>query len=193
MLRWTERAAADLMAIGEHIAADDPTAARAWVEKLRQRAANASKMRRTGRVVPEIARDDVREVFQRTYRIVYRGSHRPRPPRREPWVASRRAPLRAVPAGPGAPALRASRGAPRAARRWPRGSRHRRAHGVRRAPPSGQARPRPRLNTRVRGQRGDLLLSRSIHPSRRTRGECPARGWSEARRASQHSPLVHRR
>ena len=29
-------------------------------------------MPRTGRVVPEIAHDDVREVFQRTYRIVYR-------------------------------------------------------------------------------------------------------------------------
>ena len=29
-------------------------------------------MPRMGRVVPEIARDDVREVFQRTYRIVYR-------------------------------------------------------------------------------------------------------------------------
>lgn len=72
MLRWTERAAADLMAIGEYIAADNPTAARAWLEKLRQRAVNASKMPRTGRVVPEIARDDVREVSQRTYRIVYR-------------------------------------------------------------------------------------------------------------------------
>ncbi len=72
MLRWTRRAAADLMAIGEYIAADDPAAARVWVEKLRQRAVRASKLPRAGRVVPEIARDDVREVFQRTYRIVYR-------------------------------------------------------------------------------------------------------------------------
>lgn len=72
MLRWTERAANDLIAIGEYIAADNPTAARAWVEKLRQRAVKASKMPRTGRVVPEIARDDVREVLQRNYRIVYR-------------------------------------------------------------------------------------------------------------------------
>ena len=72
MLRWTERAANDLIAIGAYIAADDPTVARAWVENLRQHAVKASKMPRTGRVVPEIARDDVREVFQRTYRIVYR-------------------------------------------------------------------------------------------------------------------------
>ena len=72
MLRWTERAANDLISIGEHIAADNPTAARTWVEKIRQRAARASSMPRAGRVVPEVARDDVREVFQRTYRIVYR-------------------------------------------------------------------------------------------------------------------------
>ena len=72
MLRWTERAANDLISIGEYIAADNPTAARAWVEKLRQRAVKASKMPRAGRGVPEIARDDVREVFERTYRIVYR-------------------------------------------------------------------------------------------------------------------------
>lgn len=72
MLRWTERAASDLVGIGEYIAADDPAAARAWVEKIRERAVRASKMPRTGRVVPEVARDDVREVFQRTYRIVYR-------------------------------------------------------------------------------------------------------------------------
>ncbi len=72
MLRWTERAAADLIAIGGYIAADDPAAARAWVEKLRQRAAKAAKLSRAGRVVPEIGRADVREVLLRTYRIVYR-------------------------------------------------------------------------------------------------------------------------
>lgn len=71
-LRWTERAANDLLAIGDYIAADKPAAARSWVEKLRQRAVKASRMPRTGRVVPEIGRDDVREVFLRTYRIVYR-------------------------------------------------------------------------------------------------------------------------
>ena len=72
MLRWTERAAADLVAIGDYIAADNRAAARSWVEKLRQCAAKASKLPRIGRVVPEIGRDDVREVFQRTYRIIYR-------------------------------------------------------------------------------------------------------------------------
>ena len=65
MLRWTERAVTDLLAIGDHITADNPAAARAWVETLRQRAAKASRAPGSGRVVPEIGRDDVREVFQR--------------------------------------------------------------------------------------------------------------------------------
>ncbi|MCL2779249.1 MAG: type II toxin-antitoxin system RelE/ParE family toxin [Polyangiaceae bacterium] len=72
MLRWTERAAEDLLAIGDYIAADNPAAARSWVEKLRQRAVKVSKVPRAGRVVPEIGRDDIRETFLRTYRIVYR-------------------------------------------------------------------------------------------------------------------------
>lgn len=72
MARWTERAVADLLAIGAYIAQDDPGAARAWVERLRQRAVRATKLPNAGRVVPEIARRDVREVLVRSYRIVYR-------------------------------------------------------------------------------------------------------------------------
>ena len=72
MIRWTERAVADLMAIGDYIAADKPEAARAWVERIRERAAVAAEAPRAGRVVPELGRDDVRETFLRSYRIVYR-------------------------------------------------------------------------------------------------------------------------
>ena len=72
MLRWTERAVADLFAIGDYIALDDPGAARSWVERLRKRAEKAAVLPSAARVVPEIGRSDVREVFVRTYRIVYR-------------------------------------------------------------------------------------------------------------------------
>jgi plasmid stabilization system protein ParE len=70
--RWTARAVADLLAIGDYIAAHNPSAARSWVERLRKRATDAARTPRGGRVVPELGRDDVREVFVRTYRIVYR-------------------------------------------------------------------------------------------------------------------------
>ncbi len=72
MVRWTERSIADLLAIGDYIALDNPGGARSWVERLRQRAARAAARPNAGRVVPEIGRSDVREVLVRTYRIVYR-------------------------------------------------------------------------------------------------------------------------
>ncbi len=72
MIRWTERALADLIAIGEYIAADKPDAARRWVERLRHQASVAAELPLAGRRVPEIERDDVRETFLRSYRIVYR-------------------------------------------------------------------------------------------------------------------------
>lgn len=72
MLRWTERSIADLFAIGDYITLDDAAAARSWVERLRRRALDASHVPNAGRVVPEIGRTDVREVFLGAYRIVYR-------------------------------------------------------------------------------------------------------------------------
>ena len=71
-LRWTDRARRDLLAISRYIAQDDPLTARRWVERLRERARQAAGRPRAGRVVPELQRDDIREVFLRTYRIVYR-------------------------------------------------------------------------------------------------------------------------
>lgn len=72
LLRWSRRATRDLLEIADFIAADDPTAARQWVERLRARATLAAMTPLGGRRVPELDRDDVREVFVRTYRIVYR-------------------------------------------------------------------------------------------------------------------------
>ena len=71
-LRWTDRARRDLLSIGRYIAQDNPSAARQWVERLRQRTRQAAARPLAGRVVPELQRKDVREVFLRNYRIVYR-------------------------------------------------------------------------------------------------------------------------
>ncbi len=71
-ISWTYRAADDLLAIGDRIAGDKPAAARAWVERLRERAARIAEAPLAGRVVPELGRNNVREVFLRAYRIVYR-------------------------------------------------------------------------------------------------------------------------
>lgn len=71
-LRWTRRARRDLVEIGRYIARDKTMSARRWVDRLRQRARDAAALPRSGREVPEIGREDVREVFVRSYRIVYR-------------------------------------------------------------------------------------------------------------------------
>ena len=71
-LRWSDRARRDLLAIGRYIASDKPDAARHWIEQLRERARLAAESPLAGRVVPELGREDVREVFLRSYRNVYR-------------------------------------------------------------------------------------------------------------------------
>ena len=71
-LFWTPRAIADLETIGEYIALDSPEAARRWVVELMAAAERAGHVPFAGRRVPEHARDDIREVLERTYRIVYR-------------------------------------------------------------------------------------------------------------------------
>jgi toxin ParE1/3/4 len=73
-LRWTLRARQQLADIGRFIARDKPGAARRWVETLRQRAAGAAERPLAGRAVPELDREDIREVIVRGYRIVYRVS-----------------------------------------------------------------------------------------------------------------------
>ncbi len=71
-IRFLVAARQDLIEIFEHIAHDSPISARRWIQKLRLRARSAARAPAAGRVVPELEREDVREVFLRTYRIVYR-------------------------------------------------------------------------------------------------------------------------
>jgi addiction module RelE/StbE family toxin len=76
-IRWSANAMRDLDQIAAYIARDNPQAARKWITKLRKTVERAARMPLAARIVPEIQRDDVREVFLRTYRIVYgvRGDH----------------------------------------------------------------------------------------------------------------------
>ena len=75
-LTWSERAEADLVAIGDFISRDDPVAAYRWVRRLIATARAAARIPLGGRRVPELQRDDVREVFVKRYRIVYRVTDR---------------------------------------------------------------------------------------------------------------------
>jgi addiction module RelE/StbE family toxin len=71
-LRWSQRAQDDLVEIALYIAEDNPAAARSWVKRLRERARKAAASPLAGRYVPERHREHIREVFLRSYRIIYR-------------------------------------------------------------------------------------------------------------------------
>jgi plasmid stabilization system protein ParE len=70
-LRWTKRSQGDLVDIGRFIGRDKKAAARRWIERLRRSARAAANQPRAGRIVPEVGREDVREVLVGNYRIVY--------------------------------------------------------------------------------------------------------------------------
>ena len=70
-LQWTETAKNDLIAIRRYIAVDNSTAAKKWIERLKTKARNIVHSPLAGRKVPELSRDDIREVIEGSYRIVY--------------------------------------------------------------------------------------------------------------------------
>lgn len=61
----------DLYNIGDHIAKDNPSAARRHVDKLVKRMRRVKRFPNSGRAVPEVANDAIREVIEGHYRIVY--------------------------------------------------------------------------------------------------------------------------
>ena len=70
-LFWTETAKQDLQAIRRYIAADNPTAANRWVQRLRERARSAFHEPFAGRAVPELLCDDIRELIAGNFRVVH--------------------------------------------------------------------------------------------------------------------------
>jgi len=70
-LRWTSQAIADLEAIGDFIARDAPSVAQVVARQLVEAVERLEVFPRSGRVVPEVGRDDVREIIFGSYRIVY--------------------------------------------------------------------------------------------------------------------------
>ena len=56
----------------EYIAQDNPTAALEWLERLLERVKALARFPDSGRVVPEIRREDIREIIVSPYRVMYR-------------------------------------------------------------------------------------------------------------------------
>ena len=68
---WTDRAKARLRQIHAYIAQDQPLNADRMVDRLTSRVAQLAEHPRSGRIVEKFKRDDLREVIESPYRIVY--------------------------------------------------------------------------------------------------------------------------
>jgi toxin ParE1/3/4 len=71
IIRWTKRAKDDLAAIGDYIARRDHLAAARFIRALMDRTRALQGQPRIGRRVPEMPKDDLRELIHGNYRIVY--------------------------------------------------------------------------------------------------------------------------
>lgn len=69
---WSPRAIEDLEAIAQYISADSAAYAAAVVKTILNTARNLSDFPRSGRIVPEIADESIREWFAYSYRVIYR-------------------------------------------------------------------------------------------------------------------------
>ncbi len=68
---WSARAAMNVREIEDYIALDDPIAATRWALRLHDAVDVTRRHSHAGRAVPELSRDDVREIICGRYRIVY--------------------------------------------------------------------------------------------------------------------------
>lgn len=72
ILHWTARAEARLRRIQDYIAEDNPSAATRMIERILKRSLMIPAAPSAGRRVPEHDRDDIRDIFEHPYRIIYR-------------------------------------------------------------------------------------------------------------------------
>ena len=71
-IRWTESARADLRAIHAYVSRDSQIYARRLVEKIKHSVARLRRFPRSGGMVLEWEKEDVREIPVGNYRVIYR-------------------------------------------------------------------------------------------------------------------------
>ena len=68
---WTDAAVAQLEALHDYVAQTSPEYARRIVDRLTKRSIQISSFPFSGRMVPEYELNEVREVIEGSYRIIY--------------------------------------------------------------------------------------------------------------------------
>ncbi len=69
---WTENAIDHLSNIYEYIAFNSPAYARRMIDRITRRTEQIAEHGFSGRKVPEYDAEDIREVIEKPYRIIYR-------------------------------------------------------------------------------------------------------------------------
>jgi toxin ParE1/3/4 len=71
-VHWTENAIGHLVNIYEYIAINSPTYGKRMVDRITRRSEQIAEQPLSGRRVPEYDAEDIRELIEKPYRIVYR-------------------------------------------------------------------------------------------------------------------------
>ena len=71
-VHWTNTALGHLLAIYEYIAEDSSLYAQRMVDRLTRRSEQIAAFPMSGRMVPEFEAEDIREMIEKPYRIIYR-------------------------------------------------------------------------------------------------------------------------
>lgn len=71
-VHWTENAIGHLVNIYEYIAINSPTYGKRMVDKITRRSGQIAIHPLSGRKVPEYEAEDIRELIEMPYRIIYR-------------------------------------------------------------------------------------------------------------------------
>jgi toxin ParE1/3/4 len=71
-ITWSPLAVEQVRDIVSYIALDKPSAAEKWAEKIFYSVERLIDFPDSGRVVPEINRNEIREIVQGNYRVIYK-------------------------------------------------------------------------------------------------------------------------
>ena len=71
-VHWTKNATKHLVNIYEHIALNSPTYAKGIVDRITRCSEPIADQPLSGRKVPEYQSEDIRELIEKPYRIIYR-------------------------------------------------------------------------------------------------------------------------
>ncbi len=71
-LIWSPLSLERIIEISKFISEDKPSAAKKWIEDVFNSVDGLNKFPESGRVVPEVNRQEIREILFGNYRIIYR-------------------------------------------------------------------------------------------------------------------------